>query len=102
LFDAHPPFQIDGNFGGSAAVAEMLIQSTPELIETLPALPASWASEGSVSGLKTRGGFEVSMSWKDGKVTSLHLKGLKGSTAKVKVNGEIKSLLIKTGEVHVL
>jgi alpha-L-fucosidase 2 len=102
LFDAHPPFQIDGNFGGSAAVAEMLVQSTPELIETLPALPAAWASEGSVSGLKTRGGFEVSMSWKDGKVTSLHLKGLKGSTAKVKVNGEIKSLLIKTGEVHVL
>jgi alpha-L-fucosidase 2 len=102
LFDAHPPFQIDGNFGGSAAVAEMLIQSTPELFETLPALPAAWASEGSVSGLKTRGGFEVSMSWKDGKVTSLHLKGMKGSTAKVKVNGEIKSLLIKTGEVHVL
>ena len=102
LFDAHPPFQIDGNFGGSAAVAEMLIQSTPELIETLPALPTLWASEGSVSGLKTRGGFEVSMSWKDGKVTSLHLKGLKGSTARVKVNGEIKSLLIKTGEVHVL
>jgi alpha-L-fucosidase 2 len=80
----------------------MLVQSTPDLIETLPALPASWASEGSVSGLKTRGGFEVSMSWKDGKVTSLHLKGMKGRTAKVKVNGEIKSLLIKTGEVHVL
>jgi len=102
LFDAHPPFQIDGNFGGSAAVAEMLIQSTPELIETLPALPTAWASEGTVSGLKTRGGFEVSMSWKGGKVTSLYLKGMKGSTAKVKVNGEIKSLLIKTGEVTVL
>ena len=93
LFDAHPPFQIDGNFGGSAAVAEMLVQSTPDLIELLPAVPKAWSS-GKVSGLKARGGFEISMQWEGGQVKNVVIKSKNFASVRVRMNGEIK--VIKT------
>lgn len=97
LLDAHSPFQIDGNFGGSAGVAEMLLQSTDKELYLLPALPSEW-NTGKVRGLCGRGGFVVDMEWTDGKVTSFSLFSRKGGKTRVCVNGSVKNITLKEGE----
>ncbi|MEN8203517.1 MAG: glycoside hydrolase family 95 protein [Bacteroidota bacterium] len=83
FFDAHPPFQIDGNFGATAGIVEMLIQSHLSSIDILPALPAS-LPEGSISGVCARGGFELSFQWSNGALTSLEVLSRAGSTCKTR------------------
>ena len=103
LFDAHPPFQIDGNFGGTAGVCEMLMQSSMVngqwSIELLPACPEAW-KEGAVSGLCARGGFEVSFEWKGGKVRACQIKAKNNSTVTLLYNGQQKTVKLRAGQTQ--
>lgn len=103
LMDAHPPFQIDGNFGGTAGVCEMLAQSqAPKKgeeayrLELLPALPKAWKA-GEINGLKVRGGYEVSMKWKDGQVSHLVITAPKSGKLWIKYNGKAETISVKAG-----
>jgi alpha-L-fucosidase 2 len=97
LLDAHPPFQIDGNFGATAAIVEMLMQSSLDQIKLLPALPDTW-SEGSVKGLCARGGFVISMEWKNKQITGLHILSKAGGTTKLIFGNHQKAVTLKKGE----
>lgn len=97
LLDAHSPFQIDGNFGGTAGVAEMLLQSDEERIRLLPALPPEW-SDGEVKGLRARGGATIDMKWRDGKVREAAISSTCGGSFLLESAGEKKRITLKAGE----
>jgi alpha-L-fucosidase 2 len=95
LFDTHPPFQIDGNFGATSGIAEMLVQSQLTEIQLLPALPSAWAN-GHVKGLIARGAFEIEMYWKNGKLTSAFITSKVGNICKLRTNQNVEVKNVNT------
>ena len=101
LFDAHPPFQIDGNFGGTAGVCEMLMQCDGETMDLLPALPQEWKA-GEMKGLKARGNYGVSLAWNNGKMTRASITSKNGGNLTINYNGKQKVLSFKAGETKII
>ena len=107
LFDAHPPFQIDGNFGGANGVIEMVLQSHlrgeagEPIVQLLPALPEGWP-DGMVRGFRTRGGFEIAMEWKDGKLDTARVKSMRGGSVTVLLGKESRTFSTNAGQTILL
>ena len=99
LFDAHPPFQIDGNFGATAGIAEMLLQSHSDGIELLPALPPAWPN-GSVKGLLARGAFEVDMTWRHGQLVGVAIHSKAGQPCRLRYGGKSVEIETTAGGVY--
>ena len=99
LWDTHPPFQIDGNFGGTAGVTEMLLQSHAGFIHLLPSLPEAW-SEGAVSGLEARGNFMVSLRWQGGELSEVTLLSRQGGRCTLRYKGAEITLNTQKGRCY--
>lgn len=101
LFDTHPPFQIDGNFGGTSGIAEMLLQSHNGVIRLLPALPKEW-NTGEIKGLCARGGFVIDMSWNNGALKTARVYSARGGEAKVVYGESVQTIKIDAGESKII
>ena len=99
MFDAHAPFQIDGNFGCCAGIAEMLLQSHAGFVHLLPALPTAW-KDGRVKGLRARGGFIVNIRWKAGRLTEVDVTSLAGEKCTLRYGGEELEFATKAGKTY--